>query len=224
MERSIVVDAHVHFWDPALLHYSWLGSVPELNRRFLPSDFAPLVSGTVDAVVFIEANCSPAECTDEVEFVERLAATESRIAGTVAFVDLLDERGRSAALERLRETNRVVGVRHNIQGHAEGFPLNPTFVRGVREVGEHGLPFDLCLTSDQLSEVTELVRRCPHTSFVLDHCGKPAIRENAFDRWSLDLAHLAAHDNVCCKLSGLLTEAHADQRGDEGLLPYAEHA
>jgi L-fuconolactonase len=220
--RLRVVDAHVHFWDPGRLHYPWLDGSPGLERAFLPSDFTSLTSGAVDAVVVVEANCRAVESEAEVAFVEQLAATRPGVAGTVAFVDLLDERSRSASLERLAATNGVVGVRHNIQGQAAGFALEPAFVRGVDEVGRAGLPFDLCVTATQLPEVTALVRRCPRTSFVLDHCGKPAIRHDAIDAWATDLAELAACDNVCGKLSGLLTEARTDQRGDDALRPYAE--
>ena len=224
MEGPMVVDSHVHFWDPAVLHYPWLGALPELTRAFLPSDFASLTLGMVDAVVFVEANCDAAERADEVAFAERLASAEPRLAGTVACIDLLDERGRSAALAGLPAMGHVVGVRHNIQGHAGGFALNATFVRGVQELGRLGLPFDLCVTAGQLPEVSALVRRCPGTTFVLDHCGKPAIRDDAFGPWASDLSELAARDNVSCKLSGLLTEARADQCRYETLMPYAEHA
>ena len=34
-----VVDSHVHFWDPAVLHYPWLEGT-SLDRAFLPRDYA----------------------------------------------------------------------------------------------------------------------------------------------------------------------------------------
>jgi L-fuconolactonase len=42
---------------------------------------------------------------------------------------------------------------------------------------------------------------------VVDHGAKPRIREREIDRWRADLAAVAAHPHVTCKLSGLLTEA-----------------
>jgi len=211
----------VHFWDPAVLHYPWLDDVPGLGRPFLPSDYRP-VSPDVNGVVFVEANCLPNEGAREVAFVEQLAAAEPSIIGTVAFVDLLDEPPRRAALERLAQTPQVVGVRHNVQGHAPGFCTQPAFVRGVLEVGQLGLVFDVCATAAQIGEVTELVRRSPSTQFVLDHCGKPAIRDKSFEPWAADIARLAELENISCKLSGLLTEARPDQRNYESLLPYAD--
>ncbi|MEO8561858.1 MAG: amidohydrolase family protein [bacterium] len=223
IDRLKTIDAHVHFWDPALLHYPWHEGEPTLQRAYLPEDFAPLSNGAVDAVVFVQADCVPSKSGREVQWVERLAAREPRIIGIVAFVDMLFEQGRTPALDVLARSPLVIGVRHNIQGHDAGFALQNAFVRGVQEVGARGLTFDLCTTGEQVGEVTELVARCPGTRFVLDHCGKPAIRDDAFDTWAHQLERLAAHANVYCKLSGLLTEARPDQRNTEGVRRYAEH-
>ena len=218
-----VIDAHVHFWDPTALHYPWLAGEPALNRAFLPDDLGPLTAGALDGVVFVEANCLPGESAAECDFVDALAQREPRIMGVVAHVDLCDADGRRDALAALKRRERVVGVRHNIQHQPTGFSLQPEFVRGVQEVGGRALTFDLCVTADQVPEITELVRRCPDTNFVLDHCGKPSIATDAFEPWATDLARLAEHANVTCKLSGLLSEARPDQRSD-GIVRYARHA
>ena len=219
-----VIDAHVHFWDPRRLRYPWLAGQAPLAAAFLPGDYEPLASGEVDAVVFVEANVAPEQAADEVSWVDRLADAEPRIVGIVAFVDLLDEGGRDAGLARLARLPRVVGVRHNIQHHAPGFALQPEFVRGVKAVSDAGWPFELCITADQLSEAVALVERCPDASFVLDHCGKPAIRDDDFDAWARDLERLAGHDRVVCKLSGLLTESRDEQRSAAGLAPWINRA
>jgi L-fuconolactonase len=224
-ERSLrVVDAHVHFWDPGAFEYAWLGALPSLERPFLPRDLGPFADGSVDAALFVEANCSPAQSAREIEWVERLLDDEPRIAGIVAFVDLLDDAHRASALARVRRSPHVIGVRHNIQHQPAGYALQAAFVRGVQEVGALDLPFDLCVTADQIPEAAALVERCPDTRFVLDHCGKPAIADGAFESWARDLEHLARHERVACKLSGLLTEARADQGDATALRPYLEHA
>ena len=219
-----VLDAHVHFWDPDVLHYPWIEKEPALRRSFLPGDLASASESGVDAMVFVEANCLASESLAEVEFVERLAGAEPRIMGIVAYVDMLDEAGRTNALDALSRHGSVVGVRHNIQGHASGYCLQSSFVRGVEAAGKRGFTFDLCITAEQLPDATQLVRLCPSTHFILDHCGKPAIRDDELNEWATSLAHLAQCDSVVCKLSGLLTEARADQQNLEALRPYLEHA
>ncbi|MFL5606658.1 MAG: amidohydrolase family protein [Gemmatimonadaceae bacterium] len=223
MDRPIVIDSHVHFWDPARLRYPWLDELPALRRPRLPADYDALTDGSVDGVVVVEANCAPEESVAEVAFVQRLAAAEPRIVAMIAYVDLLDERHRDAALDRLTASGRVVGVRQNIQGLPGSICHDDVFVRGVQQVGGLGLTFDLCARASQLADVAELVRRCPDTRFVLDHCGKPEIEREAFGPWAASVARIAANGDVCCKLSGLLTEARPDQRTYDALLPYADH-
>ena len=223
-----MVDAHVHFWDPGALHYPWLDEIPSLRRAFLPYDYRAATGEVpISRIVFVEANCRPDETQHEVALVQRLADDEPRIAGIVAFADVAQGLGAgSRALDRtldaLTRSPRVKGIRQNIQGQPTGFCLAPAFVDGVREVGRRGLTFDLCATHDQLSDVVQLVRLCPGTRFVLDHCGKPAIKEGRAERWRTDIAALAVYENVACKVSGLLTQAAPKPWRDEDLVPYAD--
>ncbi len=224
MKKPIrVIDAHVHFWKPGALHYPWLRRQAALRRSFLPDDLESLVSGEVCGVLFVEANCRPSESIRELDFVDSLTECEPRILGSVAYVDMVDTHTRDRTLAELTLRTGVVGVRHNIQGHPRGFSLQPEFVVGVQAVGANDLVFDLCITADQLLDVTELVRRCPDTRFVLDHCGKPPIRTDGFEPWATDLARLAEHPNVACKLSGLASEARPEQCSQEGMFRYARH-
>jgi L-fuconolactonase len=198
--------------------------VPALHRAYLPSDYAAATAGiAVTRLVFVEANCRPEQAQREVALVERLRAAEPRIARVVAYAEVSE--GLGEMLDALSHSPLVKGIRQNIQGQPAGFCSRPAFVEGVREAGRRGFTFDLCATHDQLPEVTQLVEQCPDTRLVLDHCGKPAIRDRSFEPWSACIARLAIHDNVYCKLSGLLTEAGAPEREgawcEEDLLPYA---
>lgn len=219
---SGIVDAHVHFWDPALLEYPWLRELPMLDRAFRPPDYDAVVADTgVDGLVVVEANAAIADTRGEARWFDRLAQLDPRIRGIVAYV-ALDSTDRDRALDELANVARVKGIRHNIQGEPAGFCLRFTFIDGARAVGRRCLSFDLCATHDQLGEVVELVAQCPDTHFVLDHCGKPAIRAAAVEPWKTHIRALAERENVCCKLSGLLTEA-APGCSDDDLMPYAEH-
>jgi L-fuconolactonase len=219
-----VVDSHAHFWDPAALDYPWLDELPALRRGFGPAEFSAAAAGVpLLGVVFVECNCDPSQSLAEVEAVGRLALQDPRILGIVAFADLTAAEALGSRLDRLQEHALVRGIRHNIQGTEAGFCLRPDFVEGVREAGRRGLTFDLCATHDQLADVVELCRRCPETRLVLDHCGKPAIREQRLDPWRAHIRELAVLPHLWCKLSGLLTEADHAGWAEEDLAPYAEH-
>jgi L-fuconolactonase len=219
-----ILDAHVHFWDPAALHYPWLDDLPTLRRSFCAVDYATAVGGLpVRQCVIVEGNCLPAQSLREVRYFERLAGTDPRIVGIVAFAELTEPARFSQTIDCLTGTRLVKGIRQNIQGQPRGFALQRAFVDGVREIGARGWSFDLCITHDQLGEAIALVEQCPDTQFVLDHCGKPAIRAAARDPWQHELARLAGRENVCCKISGLLTEADLAHWREDDLVPYVAH-
>ncbi len=223
VDRIAVVDAHVHFWDPNELTYPWLENLPVLRRAFLPAHYCEAVPEVpVEKLVFVECNCLGQQHLAEVALVERLAEHDARISGIVAYVDLTDEPGRAAALERLSDFPRVKGIRDNIQGQPAGFALQPTFVNGVRALAAAGLTFDLCVTHDQLAETAELIAQCSDTKFVLDHGGKPAIRAGSLEPWRSEISAIAGFDNVFCKVSGLLTEAAQPWQAAD-VTPYVEH-
>src|SRR4051812_30795989 len=187
------IDAHVHFWNPDLLSYPWLRELPSLRRPFLPADFGALTGRRTADLLVVEANCEPTQSEAELDFVDALAADEPRIAGSIAFVNLHDLTARGETLQRLAGRPRVpvVGVRHNIQGQPAGFCIAPAFVSGVQLLAAHAFTFALCITADQLGDAAALVRRCPAARFVLDHCAKPAIRDDAFAPWAAGISALA---------------------------------
>ena len=68
-----------------------------------------------------------------------------------------------------------------------------------------------------------LVEQCPDIAFVLDHIGKPGIRDGLLEPWKQQIKQLAAHENVWCKLSGMVTEADHEAWSVEDLKPYVDH-
>ena len=58
---------------------------------------------------------------------------------------------------------------------------------------------------------------------MLDHLGKPGVRQGLRHPWEEQIAELARCDNIACKLSGLTTEADHDHWTSEALKPYIDH-
>jgi len=220
-----LVDSHVHFWDPGRLRYDWLTGLPPLNRPYLPDHVPPGgADWTVEALVFVQADCAPEQGQLEVDWVTALAGADRRLRGIVAFAPLEQGAAVRPVLEALRQYPLVKGVRRLIQSEPLGFSLQPNFVSGVQLLAEYGLTCDLCLLPPQLRDVIGLVQQCPQVNFVLDHLGKPGIKQHLLDPWRQDLAELAALPNVVCKVSGLVTEADWQSWTAADLQPYLEHA
>lgn len=216
------VDSHVHFWDQGVLPYPWLAEVPPIAGPHTPAELKNEAGALFPArLVFVECG---APAFDEVKWIERLAEHEPRIAGIVAKLAVDAGPATSAGIAALQARPLVRGVRHLIQDQAPDYAARPEFVAGVRALGAAGLSFDICCRHHQLPAVVALVRECPGTRFILDHCGKPDIRGQRLDPWRRHLGELAALPNVDCKLSGLITEADHREWTIDDLRSWVESA
>jgi L-fuconolactonase len=220
-----IVDAHVHFWDTRRLRYPWLDGIPLLNRPYLPDDYRESCGPVeIGQSVFVQCECDPSQYRDEVDWGTSLAAREPRIGGLVAWAPLEKGPAVREELEALAENRLVKGIRRIIQYEPQAdFCLRPEFVYGVQMLSDFGFSFDVCIASIQMENTISLVRRCPEVRFVLDHIGKPNIRDGEREPWWSHLKMLSRLPNVWCKVSGLVTEADHRCWTGEGLKPYLDH-
>jgi L-fuconolactonase len=218
----IVVDAHQHFWDPIRNDYGWLTpSNVQLYRRFGPEHLFPLLSEAGAAcTVLVQAAASE----DETKYLFSIAARHKFVAAVVGWVDFEadDVDQRIAALVAL-SGGKLKGLRPMIQDIADDSwlahrKLDPAFGAMI----EHGLTFDALIMPCHLSLLRDRLRMHPNLKAVLDHAGKPDIAGGDYDEWAADIERLARDTSVCCKLSGLLTQA-APRAGAPGLSDYVAH-
>lgn len=225
MPNFPIVDTHVHLWDPGHLHYPWLASVPLLNKPYLLEDYNQATGSVqVDKMVFLECDIDKSQFLQEAEWVTELAAIDSRIQGIVAFAPL--ELGDDARvhLEALAKNPLVKGIRRIVQGEPDPeFSLRPDFVRGVQALPDYGLSCDICIYERQMASTVKMVAQCPNVQFILDHIGKPQIVNHLMEPWRTELRQLAEFPNVCCKMSGLVTEADHKNWTPADLRPYIDH-
>jgi L-fuconolactonase len=218
----MILDSHVHFWDPEARRYDWLDEHPVLRRRFGPEDY-DAGRHEVAGLIFVQADCRDEEALEEARWVGELAARDPRVRGSVAYAPVHLGARACDALAALADQPGVVGVRRLLQDEPESLLRDPVLAEGVRLLGDHAFPFDLCIRRHQLRAAGALVAACPEVVFVLDHLGKPQVGGGELDGWRADIAELAARRNVVCKLSGLATEAVASWPAADPR-PHLDHA
>jgi L-fuconolactonase len=225
MPEFPIVDAHVHLYDPGVIRYAWMAGKPLFESPHGMAELDAARGGIeVDALVWVEVDADPGQFLQEASYVAGLAERDPRIRGMVAHAPL--ERGAAVTsdLEKLAAHELCRGVRRLLQDEADAeFCLRPGFIEGVKLLPRFDLSFDICVRHHQLASAVELARRCPEVRFVLDHIGKPAIRDGLLDPWRNHIKDLAALPNVHCKLSGVITEADHANWTPEHLRPYLDH-
>jgi L-fuconolactonase len=200
------IDAHQHFWLYTPEEFGWItDDMAGIRRNFLPDDLQPeLQKLGFDGCVAVQAP----QTLDENHFLLGLADAYDFVKGVVGWVDLqaddVDE-----TLETFAAWPKLVGVRHIVQAETDpNFLQRPAFRRGIGELRKYGLTYDILVYHHQLPAAVTFAAQFPDQPFVLDHIAKPDIRTGAgFDEWRKHFTQLAELPNVCCKLSGMVTEA-----------------
>jgi L-fuconolactonase len=221
-----IVDAHHHLWDTRRFRYPLFDRIPALNRPFPIGDFDQIASAVgVDASVCVEAASAGIDGMAELAWLRQQAGRSNRVKAIVAWAPL-EQPELPDYLARIIALNdpRIVGVRRSFEFEPDDFPSRREVVAGVRRLADFGLSFDLVLFHRSLKAAIELVRQCPDVSFILDHLGKPPIRERQLRPWSSRIAELAALPNVVCKISGMTTEAEHETWTVDDLAPYFHRA
>ena len=198
------IDSHQHFWKFNPVRHAWIdSSMQKIAKDFLPKDLKPLLETTrMDGCIAVQADQSETET----EFLLELAEENSFIKGVVGWVDLSAE-DLSKRLEVFSKNPLFKGVRHVLQAEKEGFMLQDPFLRGISELKNFNLTYDILIYPNQLEEARVLIEKNPDQPFVLDHLAKPYIKQQKIKNWASDIKELAKYKNVYCKLSGMVTEA-----------------
>ena len=216
------LDAHQHFWRYDAADYPWMKPGWPIRRDFLPDDLAPLLAAAgLEGSIAVHARQSLAEN----DFLLRLADSHPQVVkGVVGWVDLRSERV-DDQLRAFAAHPKAVGVRHVVQDEPDDdFMLQPAFMRGIGRLRQFDLTYDFLVFPRQLPAAIRLAERFPDQPFVLDHLAKPAIRDGTLSPWREHIRALARLPNVCCKVSGLITEAKwVGWRADD-FRPYLEVA
>ena len=226
MPLGPIVDSHVHLWDPTRFRMPWLDGNARIGKPFGLAEFREHAAGIdVEGIVYLQVEVTPPYALLEAQWVADQPADGPPILGIVPWAPLEDgDRARSFLDAMVEIDPRIKGIRRLYQGEPDlDFCIRPDFIRGVQILPEYGLSFDLGVFHQHLKNTITLVRACPDVSFVLDHIGKPDIKNGLEQPWRDEITELASFPNVTCKVSGMVTEADSDAWTTADLRPYVEH-
>lgn len=214
----MTIDSHQHFWKYEPSRHSWINNEMAFIRKdFLPAELQKVYAkNNIDGCVSVQADQTLAET----DFLLSLANENDFIKGVVGWIDLKSPRV-DDQLEKYRNETKIKGFRHIVQGEPDhNFLLRPEFRRGITYLEKYGFTYDILVFPHQLGATLEFVKHFPHQKFVIDHLAKPYIKDGFFDGWAILMKEIAKHENVSCKMSGMITEADYHTWSPQQLRPY----
>ncbi len=216
------IDAHHHLWRYCIEDYPWIGpDMGVLARDFLLDDLhGELARSAVHGSVAVQAR----QTLEETNWLLDLAKDSEFIRGVVGWAPIASPEF-PAVLEALLPFAKLKGLRHVVQDEPDNeFILRQDFNEGIAHMKQSSLVYDILIFERHLPAAISFVDHHPTQVFVLDHLAKPRIRDRQLEPWRSNMRNLARRENVCCKLSGLVTEADWAHWRPADLQPYLDCA
>jgi len=216
----MTIDSHQHFWKYEPIKHSWIDDdMAVIRGDFLPTDLKKVYEENgVDGCVAVQAD----QTLVETDFLLKLGNENDFIKGVVGWADLRSP-DIDSILEKYHSEKKLKGWRHIVQGEPDHhFLMRPDFLRGISYLEKYGYVYDILVFPHQLGATLEFVKQFPHQKFVIDHIAKPYIKDGFFDGWAVLMKEIAKHQNVHCKLSGMITEADYNTWTPQQIIPYMD--
>ena len=219
-DQKMILDSHQHFWVFDAQRDTWINDeMAKIRRDFLPNDLLPVLQANgVSGCVAVQADQSEAETLFLLALAERYGSFVKGVVGWTDFLaaDVGDK------LDYFSQYEALKGFRHVAQAEAKDFLARPDFIKGVRQLSAFGFAYDILIYPTQLKAALHFVRALPEVPMVIDHLAKPYFKKQEINTWSNYLRQLAAQPNVCCKISGMVTEADWKNWKSADFYPYLD--
>ena len=216
------IDAHQHFWKYSPIAHEWMDeSMKVIRKDFSPTDLAKeLHALNIDGTVAVQVD----QTETETQYLLDLAAEHDLIKAVVGWIDLHSPN----AIERMhywKKDSLLKGFRCIMQGQPdEAYLTNKEFLANVKTLASVDYSYDLLVYHNQFPSLIKFVDKLPDNRMILDHIGKPDIKNKNIKDWQANIKTLAQHPGIYCKLSGMITEADYKHWTYDDLKPYLEIA
>lgn len=222
-----IIDAHHHLWDLNAVHYPWLaakgvkrffGDPTPIQKNYLPADFkADIGDLPIRKSVHIQVGAADDQHLAESQWVQSKVDNSDYPTALVAYC-ALEKTDRSSMLDQLHELDALRGIRQIVgrapqedkQTGTDALIGNTDWQRGLRDLAQRGLRFDLQLIPDQMEAMYTVLSGIDQLPVAICHCGSPWYRDvEGWLMWKQGLSKLASLPNTVCKISGLSMFDHS---------------
>jgi L-fuconolactonase len=218
----MILDTHQHFWKADRGDYHWMTpDVPVLARDYLPDHLRPELRKTgVTQTILVQA----AQTVAETDFLLKVAEETDFVAGVIGWFDLEDQNFPAVFEEKQRRHAKLIGVRPMLQDLGDDRWITRTqVVENLTYLAKRKSVFEFLTYTRHLPSVLQVLEQVPGLHAVVDHISKPEIKTGKLEPWKDLMSRVAQHENVFCKLSGMVTEADQSDWRPDHLRPYVEH-
>lgn len=205
MTSQPIIDTHFHIWDTDVLTLPWLSLFEgQLKKKYTMDDYIRAIKGhNITESCYEEVDAIKAHHKQEAEMIIDLCQDSSnQIMGATIAADLSSSHFKHY-IGAFAQEPVVKSIRHNMFVNDVKITKTKTFRANVNLLAELNIMCDLVLPVKDILYGVDLVKACPDTTFVINHCGVCPILAAPQTKtdWQKGIENYASQDNVICKIS-----------------------
>jgi len=227
-----LVDTHQHLADIARFGKDW-ASPPVPGNYDMKAYMKATRNVNMVKAVYMEVAVPVARRYEEALYAIEMCKDKSN--PTVAAVISADLRSPDfeTYINQFKGSPYIKGIRHGFRSTAE--MKDPQLIKNAKILGDLNMSLDFTISPAWLISVSELIKECSNTRFLVNHCGN--VDPRAFmdpvtaggkanhdaNEWIAAMKTVANNKNVVCKISGIISISSGYPKTAETLGPGINH-
>lgn len=136
-------------------------------------------------------------------------------------------------ITQFKGSEYIKGIRYGFKSIDE--MKNPLLIRNVEVLGKLNMSLDFTISPAWLTSIANLIKTCPGTRFLVNHCGNADPRafldpslisgkpNHDANEWIAAMKTVAENKNVVCKISGIISTSSGYPKTAQTLAPGINH-
>ena len=231
-KKMPLVDTHQHLADLLRFGKDWT-SPPGLGNYDMKAYLEATRNVNMVKSVYMEVGVPAARRQEEALYaIEICKDSRNPTRGAVISGDLKSPKFETY-ISQFKDSPYVKGIRYGFSSIAD--MKNPQIIKNIKLLGKLNMSLDFEISPAWLPSIAKLIKTCPGTRFLVNHCGNadprafldpsPTIGKSNHEanEWIAAMKTVAENENVVCKISGIISTSSGYPKTAKTLAPGINH-
>jgi predicted TIM-barrel fold metal-dependent hydrolase len=232
LKKIPLVDTHQHLADLVRFGKGWT-SPPVPGNYDMKAYFEATRNVNMVKAVYMEVGVPAARRQEEALYaIEMCKDTSNPTRGAVISGDLKSSEFETY-ISQFKDSAYIKGIRYGFRSIAE--MQDPQLIKNTELLGKLNMSLDFTISPAWLPAIANLIKTCPGTRFLVNHCGNADPRafldpasisgkpNHDANEWIAAMKTVAENKNVVCKISGIISTTSGYPKTAETLAPGINH-
>ena len=232
LKKIPLVDTHQHLADLLRFGKDWT-STPVPGNYDLKAYLEATRNVNMVKSIYMEVGVPAARRHEEALYaIEICKDTKNPTRGAVISGDLKSPEFETY-ISQFKDSPYIKGVRCGFSSIAD--MKNPQIIKNIKLLGKLNMSLDFEISPAWLPSMAKLIKTCPGTKFLVNHCGNADPRaffdpssisgkpNHDANEWIAAMKTVAENENVVCKISGIISTSSGYPKTAKTLAPGINH-